>query len=941
MDSIRSFKIRLGILIAGMLVIIMPVVLFAQTANIPYHMVPYPLSSGVYEGDQESGEAFTLMYSEVVQLRDIPWLRLMFRDAHLGKKSYLVITSLKDGAYQRLNARTLAQWQFTSAYFNGSAVRLELYVFREDKGVYVQLEEVMAGDYVQNLIIESQCGPTDDRIPSNHPAAGRLMNIGCTAWIITNGRLVSAGHCLDGSGATVMEFNVPLSLPNGTLQHPGPDDQYAVDISSKVYTNGGIGNDWGVFEVFDNSNTGLQPIAAQGAAFTVVQNLLPDSIRITGYGVDYDDPILTQTQQTHVGPNVGSSGTTMRYQTDTEGGNSGSPVIDNATGFAVGVHTHGGCQTSGGGNNNGTSTYNTAFWSALGTLAPFPEGPINLTAYSDYTMPNSMELVWEDPTHFITGDTMLAYQFSIQIKRDDVWIDSVSGGVQQYVDSGLNDGQEYTYQIYARVKSSGLESESTTASWIAGGSPIPTPPTEVNIFKEGSQVRFAWRNPARNIDGTPMDDLAGVNLYQDSLFVASFSRTSADTGRLDSASYTVTDSGFHSYYLTVYDNESPSHESEPSVSVITPLDAPLADNFSVMGDPDPQIWYSSGADVNDRSSDPPSGPYALNFNGKPSGGDVLELYPVNLSGYQGSGMIFSYYYQPQGLGNVPEPGDSLLIYFRNSLGDWILVRGYPGSPLQPFAQEVIDLETVPAGGGSYFHSQFQVRIRSIGSQSLITPNDDWFVDNILLGFASATIGTSPDTLSFDSTQVNASAQADLTVHNYGLDSLRVSGVYSSNSVFAVDSSGFVMESGGVYVLSVSFTPLQVGSYSGWISLVSNDPSKDTLDVVVRGVAVGPSGLEDGEVLIGSYAVHQNYPNPFNPVTTIYYQLPRRSEVSLEVYNLLGQKVRTLVKADQEAGRYRAVWDARNDAGTLLGSGIYIYRFRAGNYSRVMKMILLK
>ena len=939
MNIIRSFLIRLGILSVATFIFLLPMGLFAQTANIPYHMVPYSLSSGVYEGDQGASDAFTLKFSEVVRVRDIPWLRLMFRDVHLGNNSYMVITSLKDGLFQRLDGLTIAQWQFTSAYFNGDAVRLELYVHRKDQGVYVQLEEVMAGEYVQNLIIESQCGPTDDRIPSNNPATGRLMSIGCTAWIITNGKLVSAGHCLDGSGGTVMEFNVPLSLPNGTLQHPGPDDQYAVDLSSKVYTNGGIGNDWGVFEVFDNSNTGLQPIAAQGAAFTVVQNLLPDSIRITGYGVDYDDPILNQTQQTHVGPNVGSSGTTMRYRTDTEGGNSGSPVIDNATGFAVGVHTHGGCQISGGGNNNGTSTYHTAFWAALGTLAPFPEGPVNLTAYSDYTMPDEMVLTWENPTHFITGDTMTANQFSIQIKRDGTWIDSVDGGVEQYTDTGLNDGQNYSYEVYVRVKSSGLESESDSASWIAGGSPVPTPPTALNISVTGSHARFSWMNPSRNIDGTPMDDLAGLNLYRDSLLVATFTRTSADTGRLDSAHYTITSSGFHQYYLTVFDNETPVNESDPSGRVVIPLNAPLADNFTELGSPDPRFWYSAGADVNDRASNPPSLPYSLNLNGQPNGGDVLELYPVDLSGYQGSGMLFSYWYQPQGQGNAPEPGDSLLVYFRNSAGDWVLVRGYAGTPLQPFTREVIDLSTAP--GGDYFHSQFQVRIRNIGSPSIITPNDDWFVDNLLLGFASATIGAVPDTLYFDSTQVNTTAQQDLTVRNYGLDSLQVSGVVISDPSFTVSGSGFAVEPGGAYVLPVSFSPLQAGDYTGEVKIASNDPSTDTLRIPLRGVAVGPSGTAGEELVIDRYAVHQNYPNPFNPVTTIYYQLPRRSEVSLEIYNLLGQKVRTLVRKVQDAGRYRVKWDARNDAGALSGSGIYLYRFRAGDYNRVMKMILLK
>ncbi len=159
-----------------------------------------------------------------------------------------------------------------------------------------------------------------------------------------------------------MEFQVPPSLPNGTIQHPGPEDQYSVDLSTKIFTNGGVGNDWGVFEVFPNSITGLMPKEAQGAFWPLVQDLGPDSIRITGYGVD--NGAANQTQQTHIGPNAGSSGTTMRYVTDTQGGNSGSPVINGLTGEAVGVHTHGGCNSSGG-NNNGTSTFHAAFWAAV------------------------------------------------------------------------------------------------------------------------------------------------------------------------------------------------------------------------------------------------------------------------------------------------------------------------------------------------------------------------------------------------------------------------------------------------------------------------------------------------------------------------------------------------------------------------------------------------
>jgi hypothetical protein len=180
---------------------------------------------------------------------------------------------------------------------------------------------------------------------------------------------------------------VPPSLPDGTLQHPGPEDQYAVNVSTRVFVNVGVGNDWGVIEAYPNSVTNLLPIQAQGTYWPLEQNLEPDSIRITGCGTATGE--RNQVQQTHVGPNAGSSGTTMRYRTDTTGGNSGSPVIDALTNNAVGVHTHGGCSSSGG-NNNGTSLFNTAFWAAV------DEGnvPVEITSFKAWVFEDAVELSW-------------------------------------------------------------------------------------------------------------------------------------------------------------------------------------------------------------------------------------------------------------------------------------------------------------------------------------------------------------------------------------------------------------------------------------------------------------------------------------------------------------------------------------------------------------------
>ena len=73
---------------------------------------------------------------------------------------------------------------------------------------------------------------------------------------------------------------------------------------------------------------------------------------------------------------------------------------------------------------------------------------------------------------------------------------------------------------------------------------------------------------------------------------------------------------------------------------------------------------------------------------------------------------------------------------------------------------------------------------------------------------------------------------------------------------------------------------------------------------------------------------QNYPNPFNPVTTIEYTLPQPAQVSLAVYNLRGQIVRTLVDEEQSAGVHSILWRGEDGAGAQVGSGVYFYRLRA-------------
>ena len=339
----------------------------AQPTELPRRTQSYSWSSAIIDGAQIASSptgAAVLAARTTVSIPGAPWLRLNFRGGNLGNNSYVEISSLLDNATQRLDATTMQQWNRRSAYFNGDAVAVRLFVGPQDSGVSIGISEVVVGENGPG--VESICD-LDDRIASNEPRVARIDPIGCTGWIIDNGKHLSAGHCLSGNGNDILSFNPPPSLPDGTVQFPGPEDQYSLDQSSFDLTDGGVGNDWGTFGVFNNSVTGKQPIERQGS-FSVKQDLGPANIRITGFGVD--DGVTNQTNQTDVGPNAGSSGTTMRYRTDTTGGNSGSPVIDEATGIAVGIHTHGGCFS---GHNSGTSFFNSALWNAIGQPNPDPE----------------------------------------------------------------------------------------------------------------------------------------------------------------------------------------------------------------------------------------------------------------------------------------------------------------------------------------------------------------------------------------------------------------------------------------------------------------------------------------------------------------------------------------------------------------------------------------
>lgn len=331
--------------------------------------IALPYDSGEF-ANQGAHPAVVLSFPVVVE--GAAWVRLEFAEVQLagdvfaGTGSILRVTSLYDAAVQELNGLHVAQWRNTSAYFNGGELLVEVLAQPGTGANRVVLAAVTTD---LSGAPESICGPVDDRVLSSDNRAGRLVPVGCTGWLIDdcNSCALTAGHCT-GSSMQTLQFNVPLSTSSGALQHPPPQHQYAIDTAN-VQTNGGqgVGNDWGYFGVFPNSNTGLTPYQAYGGRFSL--SLPPplnpsQPIRITGFGTRSSPPEWNQVQETHSGPWVTNSGTTLQYQTDTTGGNSGSPVIHEVSGDAIGIHTHGGCNSSGG-QNSGTGANHAGLQAAL------------------------------------------------------------------------------------------------------------------------------------------------------------------------------------------------------------------------------------------------------------------------------------------------------------------------------------------------------------------------------------------------------------------------------------------------------------------------------------------------------------------------------------------------------------------------------------------------
>ena len=349
---------------------------------------PYAHASGQHSNPTTQ---VRMMHTHQVVIAGTSSIRLQFANVVLGEEDYIEVVSDFDSHSQKLYPHELAKWENTSAYFNGESVRVNLVLAPGSTGRSFEIDDCIAGTSGVLSSRETICGPTDDRCLSTDWRALRAVSNpnggggGCTIWTAGNPSgncVLSAGHCTGTFG--VAEAEVPLSTGSGTAQHPAPNRQWPITPVDSI--NGGVGNDWAVSTLAPNAQ-GQLPHQLYGTFtlgfFIPVSN---DTTRITGYGSVASSANLScapagtnpstynVVNKTHTGPFAGNNGTQLQYATDTTGGNSGSPVIHESTGNAVGIHTHGGCSSTGGA-NSGTSLTIPSFVTAWNNACGAPSAP--------------------------------------------------------------------------------------------------------------------------------------------------------------------------------------------------------------------------------------------------------------------------------------------------------------------------------------------------------------------------------------------------------------------------------------------------------------------------------------------------------------------------------------------------------------------------------------
>ncbi len=338
--------------------------------------------------------------------------------------------------------------------------------------------------------------------------------------------------------------------------------------------------------------------------------------------------------------------------------------------------------------------------------------------------------------------------------------------------------------------------------------------------------------------------------------------------------------GFYSHTLQVFSNQA---TNSPQTVVV---------NFEVTEPPVPVLQVSDDIltfEATEGQADPPTQPLTI-FNG--GGGDLnwnltsdqSWLFPANASGTNAGNVSVS-----------------------------VSIAGLSAGPHTGHL-------TITASGAS-------------GSPRSVTVNL-----NISPVLAPASLQVSQASLDFDAQRNQALPPQFIDISNGGQLPLNWTATILHGATWLSINPPSGTDDGTITVsVTTDFTPL---TYLDTIKIEAPGAVNAPRFIPVRLNVTTAVGDEPGN-RPRSFALFQNYPNPFNPTTKIDFALPRSGHVTLEVFNVVGQRIRVLMDGDLPAGPHSIVWDGRETSGQMVGSGIYFYRLKSQNFSDIKRMVFLK
>jgi len=509
-----------------------------------------------------------------------------------------------------------------------------------------------------------------------------------------------------------------------------------------------------------------------------------------------------------------------------------------------------------------------------------PNPPESLTAYSDYTMPTSIYLTWIDPMFYHGGDPLGNDLAGIRIYNadDSTLVADVAPGVEEYTVTGLVDGTLYRFYAIAYTIYDSTSRSSNTASWYAGGHPTPAPPESLSAYSDSTMptsIVLTWSDPTTQLDGTPLDDLAGIRVYD----------ADADTPIADVLpgveTYTVTgltQGSLYRFYVKAFDNETPEHES-PASNEATMFAGGAPSGDYLIWDPDPN--HSSAPIVDSLlESLGLHGVYTTTLTNFLDFLDNFGSIWIFVGIYSNNYIIESSSPEATAIANYIENGGNAYLeggdvwYY-----DPIAQGGYDFGPLfgiDATMDGTGDLQIVQGISGTFTE----------GMQFYYTGENNW-IDHIQPSIPSAF-----NILSNQSPFYYCGVANDTTHKTVGL-SFEIGGLTQQ----------------GQYSLRDLIE--QISLFFGILTSVEESPSMDNLRLSLLPVA----------------------PSPASNVVKIRFSIDRESPVSLFVYDGSGRRIEKILSGTLEPGYHEIRYNA-----SALSSGVYFLRLNAGDRSLVRKWV---